>query len=370
MVTEGEKTRDSNIELYRIILMLLIIAHHYVVNSGLINVMYQNPLSCKAMFLFIFSAWGKIGINCFILITGYFMCKSKITIKKLLKLLFEVEFYNIVIYGTFCFTGVTSFDLKNFIKAILPFTSIAQNFTGCFLLFYLFIPYVNKLIESLNKKEFEKLIVLMFLVYSLMGNIPGFKVVINYITLYVFIYCIGAYIRLYPIKWFFNKRIISLFTLGTILLCICSVICCLFIGEKADKKIAFYFVTDSNKVLAVLSSISLFLFFKNLNVKYNKFINEIATSIFGVLLIHSNSDVMRKFLWNDLLNNIEIYYSNWLIPHAILSVFGVFIVCLIIDQIRINTIERILFKEDGFVDKLIYKCKNTYNRLELKMSKM
>ena len=37
-VLQGEtlkKNRDSNLELYRIIVMLLIIAHHYVVNSGL-----------------------------------------------------------------------------------------------------------------------------------------------------------------------------------------------------------------------------------------------------------------------------------------------------------------------------------------------
>lgn len=34
--------RDSNLELYRIIVMLLIVAHHYVVNSGLINVMNKS----------------------------------------------------------------------------------------------------------------------------------------------------------------------------------------------------------------------------------------------------------------------------------------------------------------------------------------
>lgn len=37
-----KKVRDSNLELYRIIVMLLIVAHHYVVNSGLLDVMLQN----------------------------------------------------------------------------------------------------------------------------------------------------------------------------------------------------------------------------------------------------------------------------------------------------------------------------------------
>ena len=31
------KQRESNLELYRIIVMLLIVAHHYVVNSGQIT---------------------------------------------------------------------------------------------------------------------------------------------------------------------------------------------------------------------------------------------------------------------------------------------------------------------------------------------
>lgn len=38
-----KKVRDSNLELYRIVAMLLIVAHHYVVNSGLLDVMGQNP---------------------------------------------------------------------------------------------------------------------------------------------------------------------------------------------------------------------------------------------------------------------------------------------------------------------------------------
>lgn len=133
----------------------------------------------------------------------------------------------------------------------------------------------------------------------------------------------------------------------------CSVICCLYIGEKTNKQMAFYFVADSNKILAVLTSISLFLFFKNLNIKYNKFINTVATSIFGVLLIHANSDAMREFLWKTVLNNVGAYNTNYLYIHAILSVVGVFIICTIIDQIRIKFIEQPFFEK--VVDKWVIK---------------
>lgn len=48
-VMGGQKIRRSNLELYRIIVMLLIVAHHYVVNSGLTDVMAENPLSSKSL---------------------------------------------------------------------------------------------------------------------------------------------------------------------------------------------------------------------------------------------------------------------------------------------------------------------------------
>ena len=96
------KQRDSNLELFRIITMLLIVAHHYVVNSVLMEVIrggvQQYGITAKSIFYLLFGAWGKTGINCFVLITGYFMCRSQITKKKFIKLLIQIYFYKIVIY--------------------------------------------------------------------------------------------------------------------------------------------------------------------------------------------------------------------------------------------------------------------------------
>lgn len=74
--TNSKKPRNSNLELYRIIVMLLIIAHHYVVNSGLYEAIREAPMTASSSAMLLFGAWGKTGINCFVLITGYFMCKS------------------------------------------------------------------------------------------------------------------------------------------------------------------------------------------------------------------------------------------------------------------------------------------------------
>lgn len=95
--------------------MLMIIAHHYVVNSGLLDcINEQSSLQLKDCFLLLFGWGGKTGINCFVLITGYFMCTSNITKKKFIKLLGEVLFYNVAIWGVFLFSGYESFSVKVF----------------------------------------------------------------------------------------------------------------------------------------------------------------------------------------------------------------------------------------------------------------
>ena len=145
--------------------MILIISHHYVVNSGLLDLMYKDPFSLKSVYLFIFGAWGKVEINCFILITGYYMCISRITLKKFLKLLLEVEFYKISILLIFIISGYEHFTIKTAIISILPITSIASNFVGCYIIFYLLIPFVNILIKNINKRQHLTLLGILFFTF-------------------------------------------------------------------------------------------------------------------------------------------------------------------------------------------------------------
>ena len=74
--------------------------------------------------------------------------------------------------------------------------------------------------------------------------------------------------------------------------------------------------------------------FKNLKIQYNPFINAVASTCFGVLLIHANSDTMRQWLWEDVLQNAKVYNSSYFCFHAICSVLGLFSICSIIDMGR------------------------------------
>ena len=331
--------------------MLMIVAHHYVVNSGLMNCIdAQASLHFQDYFLLLFGWGGKTGINCFVLITGYFMCTSNITKKKFIKLLGEVYFYNIILWCIFFFTGYEAFSIKGFLEMVFPFFTVADNFTGCFLLFYLLIPFLNKLIHALTEKEHFLLMAWCIGVYVFLPSFAKANVVFNYVTWFSILYVMASYIRLYPKEWFSNVTVTGLIAGVSLLLSWASIIVLAMFSRIVGKGVGlcYFFVADSNKVFALMTGVSAFLFFKNLKIGYSNAINTIAASTFGVLLIHANSDTMRRWLWVDVCNNVGAYQGDNVIIHAIVSVVAIYVMCTVIDIVRIHlakTIEKTLIVE-------------------------
>lgn len=323
--------------------MLLIVAHHYVSNSNLIPIMVQDYPSAKALFLFLFGCAGKIGINCFVLITGYFMCTSHITMRKGLKLLLQIELYNIIFFCVFAATGYIALTPKEIIKGIIPINSIKDGFVACYLVFWCFIPFLNVLIKGMNKKQHQILLGISLLVYSVFPQL-SIDVSYNYVSWFIVVYLIASYFRLYPPTWSCNKKTTGLMAIGFTLSSIASIVVCPQIFSTFGKSPHFYFfIMDSNKPLAIATAVSAFLYFKNIDLGYNRLINNIAASAFGVLLIHTNNDAMRQWLWVDTLDNIGHYPGN-IYTHAIVSVIIIYITCTLIDYLRIILIEKPFFK--------------------------
>ena len=340
-----QQHRDSNLELYRILSMLMIVSHHYVVNSGLTAAdgpIFANPLSWRSLFLLLFGAWGKTGINCFVMITGYFMCKSNITAKKFAKLVCEWLFYRYLLHAIFWISGYEPFTLKSAVLGLVPITTISTNFTSCFVLFFLSIPFLNVLIHHLNEKQHLRLLALIGFIYIFFGTARLVRM--NYVSWFVALYFIASYMRLYPKKLFENTKLWGWLTLTSFAVSAVSVLFSIWVGTIIGRNSPYAFVQDSNSFLAVTNGICSFLLFKNLNILCSKFINTVAASTFGVLCIHAHSEAMRQWLWRDMLNNVGMYASPYMPLHAVCSVLGVFILCNLIDHIRIVIIEKPFFR--------------------------
>ena len=344
--------RDTNLELFRIFAMLAIVAHHYVANSGLMQTpdVIQNPFSMKSLFYILLGAWGKTGINCFVFITGYYMCKSSITLKKFLKLLLEVMFYKVSIYFIFLLSGYEPFSVKNCLQSVSPIYKIDKNFVSCYIIFFLLIPFLNILVKNMNEKIHRNLLYLLLFVFTILGSVPHFHITFNYVTWFCVIYIIASYIRLYPKDIFSSTKFWGIVFSASLLLAITSILGLSYIGEHTNKFIPYFFVSDSNKIFAIMLGVSSFMLFKNLKIKYSPFINTVAATTFGILLIHANSDTMRTWLWKDICKNVYVFNLDIFWLYAILTILAVFAICSFIDYLRIKFVEtpifNLLYKKD------------------------
>lgn len=334
------KVRNSNLELYRIIVMLLIVMHHYVVNSGLMTLMDAEPLAPESVFLYLLGMWGKTGINCFVLITGYFMCKSEITLRKFLKLVLEVEFYAIVIYLIFVATGYIDFSLKSFLWTLIPIHNITGDFVSCYLVFFLFIPFLNILIRQLNQRQHLTLLALTVGFYSLWNTIPGIEVGSNDSIWFCILYFVSSYLRMYPLKKDGHVTFWAWVTIAAVLIAILSALTLLWLGRYGVSLGPYATVGWPSAPLSLMISICAFMLFKDLRIKQSNLINSIGGCTFGVLLIHANSDTMRQWLWRDVCDNVGHYASNDIYLHAMIVPIVVFIIGSVIEFIRMKTVEK------------------------------
>ena len=373
---EKATIRQSNIELLRIIGMLMIIAHHYVVNSGIMDAFEVGNTSANYIFLSFWGMWGKTGINVFILISGYFMCTSDLTIRRYCKVFLEWVLYNLGIYLIMLIARYETFGLNrvfDLLFGIFRYANGSGNFIGSFFIFYLFIPFMNIFIRNVSKEMYKKFIKLLVFVFSILSTFFFNKDIFGEVFWFIAVYFFGAYMRLDPPVWSDSLKASRRLLIWSLVIAYASVVFMMITGAVTGKGSPAFFVYDANKLGAVLVSVTMFATFKNLNIGYSKVINLIAKTTFGVLLIHASNSAWRQFMWRDLLH-VDTSYSLPLIVlicRSILIVAGVFVFCSLIDMIRIYLIEKPVFDHfDPFEKALnrIWKflsniCRSIYNRI-------
>lgn len=343
--------------------MFMIVAHHYVCNSPLFQAIDSSALNASSLSLYLFGAWGKTGINCFVLITGYFMCKSSISKKKLLKLYLQITFYAVAIYIIFGFTGHENFNIKTFFSRLIPVKSITNNFVGCFILFYLFIPFLNIFLKHITKRQHEYLLFLLVAIYSLLPTFTSIEVRTNYVEWFIVIYFIAAYMRFYGEEFKISHRQWGFLSLASLIISSLSVVGLLYAWKLGylSVKGPYFLITDSNKLLALITAVATFMWFKDIKLKYLPFINIVGASTFGVLLIHANSSAMRQWLWGELVQPQNQFSSSWLmtIGYAFVTVLIIFTVCSLVEIIRIKLIEsHLLNASANLIKTILYRNKN------------
>ena len=342
----AKKQRNSNLELLRIFAMMAIIAHHFVVNSTVDKQYdYLNP-TLNHYFLEIWGMWGKTAINSFILISGYFLCKQALTWQRYVKLLAEIIFYSLtikILFGIFNYDPLT---LKGVYRTFSGmFYYINNGFSSSFMAFYAFVPIYNIVINNITKRQFSFFIIGLIFVMSIAQTF-FMASTMNEPVWYMTLYFLAAYLRIYPNRYTESLSLSAGVFVLSVITAIASVFCIIQWGlyrEAAEfGKVRYYFVSDSNKFLALIVGLSAFLVAKNARPFASKFINTASAGTFGVLLIHASSDTMRKWLWQDICQVPQLFKADFshLLIEAMIVPIAVFTICSFIDYWRRRWLEK------------------------------
>lgn len=156
----------------------------------------------------------------------------------------------------------------------------------------------------------------------------------NNLIWFILLYLIAGYIKIYGFdKRFKHKTYLIGFISLYLFTYILGVSFLIFNKDYAYKDYSSYYFFSQDKITFLLISIFLFCFFATMKERKNKIINLIASSTFGVYLIHDNPYI-RNYIWKELFKVSSYINSPYLFLYSILITFSVFIVCTFIDLIR------------------------------------
>ncbi|MEN2768506.1 acyltransferase [Ornithinibacillus xuwenensis] len=320
---------ESKFELLKIISILMVIVLHYFnsrMGGGFGNV---NDGTFNNYFMYYVESLSIIAVNCFIMITGYFLIvKESIRFRKVTNLVVITVFYGIlflVINGIINNqVGSNWFNLDTLSHAISPVYD-AKWFVGSYIALYLLTPYINKVLKSLTKKQYLRFLVIYIILFSITPTIFYY---ISYndrgygVLSFIMFYAIGGYLRKYPLK--VNKK--WLFLLGYLF----STTITFVLALKVIGHGSFF---SYNTIFNVMSTFFLFMFFSNIKIK-SRIINYLAGFTFPIYLIHTDISI-RNYVYNNILETHRFWNSGLLyIGHLIITVVITFIVCIMIDILR------------------------------------
>lgn len=338
------KQRNTNLDLLRIVSMLLIVFLHSIDHSGVL----ENAENCGAgMYFYVRFTYAlcQVCVNIYIMLSGYFMIHSTFRLHKLTALWMEAAFYSIVLKLLFMVTGQENFSVLSLASCLFPILTGRYWFLTIYAGMYLISPFLNVLIRALDRKQHGLLNLCLFVIMSLWSSIHPAISGMNSgggwgLAWFVVLYITAAWFRLYytpnwkPMRWLLGYTAIPL------------LIAALQVAAREwdigimQKILSNWFRYDSAP--AYLMTLSLFVGFLNIEVRgagLSRRICTVAPLTLGVYLIHAHANV-SPWSWAvlDLPGKMA---SALFIPIQLGAVFLIFALCASLDFLRSRTVGKL-----------------------------
>lgn len=332
--------RQVNIELLRIVAMLMIVGLHYL-DKGAILPQWNAPMQGVDYFAWLLEAFFLVAVNVYVLISGYFCLDYSFQIRKVVRLWGQVAFYSIGIAVVCLATGVLSLkevSLYRLFGYLFPITTEHYWFATAYMILIFFMPCIGFWAKQVSMKQFRWVVLGLLVFSSIAKTFIPMKLQTDhkgYDAIWFLIVCmIGVYLRKAELsKW---KKISWYLYAGASLLLFLVAVGLRGFWMKTDKIEPFIgYAYSYNHVLCLLGAIGLFLGFLRVRItseKLSGWICTISSCTFGVYLIHEHMDI--RYLWPTWFHTDQMAGSLWFVPHMLGTILIVFVVGVAIEYLR------------------------------------
>lgn len=331
-MSERGKTRNSNFECLRILAMICIIIQHCAAH----NTVHYDEVYREYFLPGLLLQWGmlgRLGVAIFILLFGYFGVEQAFNPKRILNLIIQVFTYSVLTFAVMFSIDPAFFSRKDILEAVFPISLNKYWFISVYVIFYLFTPFLNPFLKSLEKNRFRIFLMVQLVVWSIIPTLTldNVKNYIDEIPQFFMIYCIGAYLRLYGSE--IKKRTFAIFLTAGIAVYIISPVVLDLLGlryEAFDDMGNALYTRYSVPTLFIAAGLMGLMMYKS--IKSDRIINYVAGCTFGIYLFHfSVVDLLFKRFYP-----IDSVIDNWKKTALYILTFTVilFISGLLIESVR------------------------------------
>uniref|UniRef100_UPI004024FDC1 acyltransferase family protein n=1 Tax=Gemmiger formicilis TaxID=745368 RepID=UPI004024FDC1 len=331
----GKTTRSSNLELLRILCMLLIIGDHLTGQSGIAD--YTTLPSSFAFCLI--GCGSRIACSVFVLIGGWFLCEQPYKTRRPLSLWLSLWLYTVPVTLLCKLSGLdVSWGALRW--AAFPASTRQLWFISDYLLLLLCVPLLNRLLRGLSRPAHRGLLAVPLIVYPTLFGENG--AVSDTAWMFLYEYLLIAYLRRWPdnrLAHLLQHRAaalglgLGLPLLNTILRAVLETRG--LTDGKAFQYMAYY-RTALGALPNLLAALALFYLFKRLDLGCVRWVNALAGTTLGVYILHQ-VPAFRGFLWNGLLQ-AEAHHGS--VGYTLLAILAVFLGCAAVDALRTALVMR------------------------------
>lgn len=340
---ETMKKREANFELLRIIAMMMIITLHYLDKGGIL-VPLSEDRSAVNLTAWAIEALAICSVNCYVLISGYFLAESGWRAGRVAELLCEILFYSLLVplimiaLGALDPHSIGHYDIFGW---IFPIGTEAYWFMSAYVIMYILAPLLAAGAHALTKEQLKCAVILLILFESAEKTVLPVKLATDRMGYdfgwFICLFLTAVYIRLYGIRFMENKRTaLAVYLLSALGIWAVSTGASV-LASKDIKCMKVYagMPYSYNYLLCLTEAVGLFYMFKNMKVKENTAadaVRAIAPLTLGVYLLHEHTLIREQ--WPVWLN-VSARSGKWsFIPYMLLCIVIVFAVGVLVDYIR------------------------------------